>query len=84
MQHGADPAPLTQCLLKTVEKQSEDRPPTLITRRGKTEKSVFGFRAARCCNREVCESARLETNFEFSSDLRSRIGSPAKSFEGGR
>ena len=30
------------------------------------------------------EVLQLKTNFEFSSVLRSRIGSPAKSFEGGR
>ena len=41
-----------------------------------SNKSVFGFRAARCC--------KQKTNFEFSSVLRSRVGSPAKSFEGGR
>ena len=40
-----------------AKRQSQDQALTLITRRGKTEKSVFGFRAARCCNTDPEQSA---------------------------
>ena len=49
----ASPATWTQHPLNRAEPQTQGPAPTLITRRGKTEKSVFGFRAARCCKQKL-------------------------------
>ena len=70
---GADPAPLRQQLKKRCV-PTAPLGQAHITRRGKTEKSVFSLR---------CSAVLRKMNFEFSS-VWSRIGCPAKSFEGSR